>query len=45
MTSIVGTMLGGMAHLEVSAVADEENVSKNVAAISYAGEWQKTYLQ
>ncbi|KAI1794923.1 cytochrome P450 [Ganoderma leucocontextum] len=35
--SIVGTMLGGMAHLEVSAAAEEEHVSKNVAAISYAG--------
>ncbi|PIL22785.1 cytochrome P450 [Ganoderma sinense ZZ0214-1] len=36
-SSIVGTMLGGMAHLEDSAVAEEEYVSKNVAAISYAG--------
>ena len=32
-------MLGGMAHLEASAVAEEEYVSKNVAAIAYAGEW------
>ncbi|KAM5539491.1 hypothetical protein V8D89_006943 [Ganoderma adspersum] len=36
-SSIVGTMLGGIAHLDASTVVEEEHVSKNVAAISYAG--------
>ncbi|EJF63527.1 cytochrome P450 [Dichomitus squalens LYAD-421 SS1] len=35
--SIVGTILGNLAHLEDSAATEEEHLARNVAAISYAG--------